>query len=64
MARKVGRPKGSGGKQPGWQFTRRRKQNLKKARKVNAQMRKKAGVGILTSENIGKYKRFKKNKEA
>jgi hypothetical protein len=47
---KVGRPKGSGGKQPNWQFTAARKQNLKKARRVNASMRKRAGVGVIKSQ--------------
>lgn len=48
---KVGRPKGSGGKQPNWKFTKERKKNLVKARKVIATARKRAGVGVINSAN-------------
>jgi len=55
--RKPGRPKGSGGKQPNWQFTERRKQNLVKARRVNKLARKRIGAAIITPANKDAYKR-------
>jgi len=55
--RKVGRPKGSGGKQPNWKFTPRRRENLKKARRVNALARKRIGSAIVTPANRDAYRR-------
>jgi hypothetical protein len=57
MARKVGRPKGSGGRQPNWKFTPARQKNLKKARKVNALARKRIGSAIVTASNRDAYQR-------
>ena len=62
MARKVGRPKGSGGAQPNWQFTKARRGNIKKAQKVATAMRKKAGLAILTKTNVEKFRRYKPKK--
>ena len=55
--RKVGRPKGSGGRQPNWQFTEKRKQNLAKARRVNALARKRIKSAVITPANRDAYKR-------
>jgi hypothetical protein len=55
--RKVGRPKGSGGRQPNWKFTPARRKNLKKARRVNALARKRIGAARITSSNRDAYKR-------
>lgn len=55
--RKPGRPKGSGGKQPNWQFTERRKKNLVKARRVNALARKRAKISVVTPANRDAYRR-------
>jgi hypothetical protein len=52
-----GRPKGSGGKQPGWKFTAGRKKNLKKARRVNSLARKRIGAGRINDSNRSAYKR-------
>ncbi|MGW8179024.1 MAG: hypothetical protein ACWGQW_09705 [bacterium] len=59
--RKPGRPKGSGGKQPNWQFTPARQKNLKKARRVNALARKRAKISIVTPANRDAYRRALKN---
>jgi hypothetical protein len=55
--RKVGRPKGSKGKQPNWEFTDARKGNLKKARRVNALARKRIGAARITASNRDAYQR-------
>jgi hypothetical protein len=55
--RKVGRPKGSGGKQPNWKFTPARRKNIKKANRINALARKRIGSAIVTRANRGAYKR-------
>lgn len=59
--RKPGRPKGSGGKQPNWQFTPARQKNLKKARRVNALARKRAKIGKVNDLNRATYRRAVKN---
>ena len=55
--RKVGRPKGSRGKQPNWKFTPKRQGNLKKARRVNALARKRIGAMRITASNRDAYQR-------
>jgi hypothetical protein len=55
--RKVGRPKGSGGKQPNWKFTPARKKNIKKANRINALARKRIGSAIITTSNRSAYRR-------
>lgn len=57
VKRKPGRPKGSGGKQPNWRFTPKRRKNLKKARRVNALARKRIGAARITSANRDAYRR-------
>ena len=56
--KKIGRPKGSGGKQPNWSYTKGRKGNMAKARKVITEARKKSGIAIITSSNKSQVAAF------
>jgi hypothetical protein len=46
-----------GRKQPNWEFTPGRRRSLKKARKAVANMKKKAGLAVITKSNVGKLRR-------